>query len=71
VTIGDDEFKKDIEFPTGWVQETQKGDGADDYFGFSTTFTVRYLVILYCMIRFTVHSFCAFVCLFIRLRMIS
>jgi hypothetical protein len=41
VTIGHDQFIKEIEFPTGWVQIIQKADGADDYYGFSTSFTVR------------------------------
>jgi hypothetical protein len=40
IVIGDNEFGKVIEFPTGWVQQTQKADGADDYYGFSNTFTV-------------------------------
>jgi hypothetical protein len=40
VIIGEDEFSKVIEFPTGWELQTQKADGADDFYGFFTTFTV-------------------------------
>jgi hypothetical protein len=40
VVIGDDEFNKEIEFPTGWVQQTQEADGSDDYYEFSISFTV-------------------------------
>jgi hypothetical protein len=39
--IGKDEYKKDIKFPTGWVIVEKEADGADDYYGFTTTFTVR------------------------------
>jgi hypothetical protein len=41
IEIGDDEFKKDIEFPTGWRLVEKEADGADDYFGFFTSITVR------------------------------
>jgi hypothetical protein len=50
VTIGDDEFEKDIEFPTGWEQATFKADGSDDSYEFLTTFTVRCLFVFYCMV---------------------
>lgn len=40
VVIGDDEFSKELEFPTGWVQQTQEADGSDDYYEFSISFTV-------------------------------
>ncbi|KAG7343769.1 hypothetical protein IV203_021777 [Nitzschia inconspicua] len=41
VTIGEEEFSKTIEFPSGWTQVTKEGDGADDYYGFSTSFTIE------------------------------
>jgi hypothetical protein len=39
--ISSDEYKKDIEFPTGWVLKEKEADDADDYYGFTTSFTVR------------------------------
>jgi hypothetical protein len=50
VTIGDDEFEKDIEFPTGWEKATFKADGSDDSYEFYITFTVRCLFGFNCMI---------------------
>jgi hypothetical protein len=40
VIIGDNEFGKVLEFPTGWELQTQKADGVDDYYGFFNSFTV-------------------------------
>ncbi|KAG7371450.1 hypothetical protein IV203_020020 [Nitzschia inconspicua] len=40
-TIGEEEFSKIIEFPSGWTEVTKEGDGADDYYGFSTSFTIE------------------------------
>jgi hypothetical protein len=40
IAIGEDEFTKVIEFPTGWRLVKKEADGADDYYGFFTSITV-------------------------------
>jgi hypothetical protein len=74
IEIGEDEFTKDIEFPTGWVLLKKKGDGADDYFGFATSFTVCchiYASPCFVLVRcLTLPPFLYCLCIF-RLRMTS
>jgi hypothetical protein len=46
--IGEDEFKKKIEFPTGWTIVKKEADGAKTYFGFTTTITVSCFISSLC-----------------------
>jgi hypothetical protein len=44
IEIGEDEFEKKIEFPTGWVLKKKEADDTPTYWSFTTSFTVRWFM---------------------------